>query len=138
MEVAWARQPLQYKKYNNMDETNKNSIEAKISKPVIGNSSDLPITQTLVSQQDLNDTKSDLKDKLKEQNQLIIGVMIFVAITFLVSWIMIVNDNLRDKDMYLEYFSLQKDSIQSNYEIEIEVLELSHEIEMLKVQNYLK
>lgn len=92
------------------------------------------------------EVKSENKKDIERINGIMVGVVIFIAVTFIVEICTMNLDRIKDKDLYLQYNQLYKDyfdeSLKSKENINQEILkinDLENRFELLKGKNpYLK
>ena len=89
-----------------------------------------------------NETKTQVenyKGGLQQVNGWLIGVVLFVAVTFVSTTIMVYWDKIvsgaSDKELYLQYNQLYKQYSDAISEQQLRVSDLQHSIEMLRAKN---
>lgn len=76
---------------------------------------------------------------LRRTDGLIIGVLIFVSVSFLTTVSLVFLDLIKEKDLYLRYNDIYKNYSDQDVEQKIQINNLENELNMLKAKNaYLK
>jgi len=76
---------------------------------------------------------------LKRTDGLIVGVLIFISISFLTTISLVFLDLIKEKDLYLRYNDIYKNYSDQNVEQKIQIDNLENELNILKAKNpYLK
>ena len=89
---------------------------------------------------------SDVKDQSKKDNEklsnLMVGVVIFIVITFIIEICTMNLDRIKDKDMYLQYTQMYKDYFEESSKMKdilneekINVNDLKNNINLIKIKN---
>jgi hypothetical protein len=114
----------------------------------ISSSSSTPTTQGFSApwMTDVEKARQDSAKDIERVNNLMIGLVIFIAITFIVEIAVMNYDRIKDKDIYLNYNQLYKDYFDESSELKedinvqkTELNNLNNKIETLKARNpYLK
>lgn len=87
----------------------------------------------------INPWQGDVERVKKDMMGFIIGIVIFITITFVVEIATMNLDRIKDKDIYLNYNYLYKEYFDENSKLRNEVGDLKHQIELLRIKNsYLK
>lgn len=91
-------------------------------------------------------------EEIKKLTTIMVGVVIVVVLAFIgflialiIGFYMIALDNIKEKDLYLEYIDLHENYSEKNYELKDKItsqnekiIDLENKIENMKIKNYLK
>ncbi len=94
----------------------------------------------------VNKIKEDSDEKISQVNLIMIGVVLFIVITFIIEIYHTNADRIKDKDMYLQYTQMYKDYFDESSELKevvnnelLIIKDLENKLETLKARNpYLK
>jgi beta-lactamase regulating signal transducer with metallopeptidase domain len=106
--------------------------------------SSTPTTSSPSPFEAIQQLKTENKEEIDKINQFVIGILIFIVITFTVQMWVSSLDRIKDKDLYLRYndmfqkyfdeSSKQKDEINSQ---KIEINNLKNQLELFRIKNLL-
>jgi len=78
------------------------------------------------------DTLEIINKEIDRVNNLFIGLVIFIAVTFIVEIVMMNYDRIKDKDLYLNYNELVERFMEKDTELQLKIQEQDFEIRQLK------
>lgn len=103
-----------------------------------------PINNQYSSETDkkIQDVKNESKKDNERVYMIMIGLVIFVVITFLIEIVVMNYDRIKDKDMYIQYTQMYKDYFDESSKMKeiingqkIEINNLENKFELLKAKN---
>lgn len=80
----------------------------------------------------INDTSETLKKEIERINTLFYGLVVFIAITFIVEIATMNLDRIKDKDIYLNYNDLVEKYTSKNIELQLKLQEQEYKISKLQ------
>ncbi|MDD5639388.1 MAG: hypothetical protein PHR47_01095 [Candidatus Pacebacteria bacterium] len=97
-------------------------------------------------QEEIAKLRQDNKEEIQKVNKILVGLVIFTALTFITEIYTMNLDRIKDKDLYLRYNDVFKSYVEENIKLrdamnnqKIESNNLQNEFELLKAKNpYLK
>lgn len=109
-----------------------------------------PLQNNFYNSVEVEEKLAKVKDETKRDNEklsnIMAGVVIFIAVTFLIEICTMNMDRIKDKDMYLQYTQMYKDYFDESSKMKeiineekINVNNLENNINLIKIKNpYLK
>jgi len=119
------------------EETKTEAKQENVGSPSSGGA--ITFQGTYNPQQEIEKLRGDNKKDLEKINYLFYGLVIFVAISFLIEIYSMNMDRIKDKDLYLNYNSMYKDFFDAQTQQQKDVQDIKTSVELLKAKNpYLK